>query len=57
MTIKVFRRQQKSSYQIKFSEDFNNLINRNKKKYEKIAILTDTNIYGLYKNYFNDRMV
>jgi len=57
MTIKVFRRQQKSSYQIKFSEDFNNLINRNKKKYEKIAILTDTNIYGLYKNYFKNKNI
>ena len=57
MVTKVLHRQQKSSYQIKFSENFNNFIRRNKKKYEKIAILTDTNIYRLYNNIFKDNNI
>tara|TARA_B100000959_G_C14992557_1_gene628634 strand:- start:3907 stop:4998 length:1092 start_codon:yes stop_codon:yes gene_type:complete len=57
MGIKVLHKQQQSSYQIRFTDNFNNLIGNNAKKYEKIAILTDTNIYKLYREYLTNKNV
>jgi 3-dehydroquinate synthase len=57
MEIKVLHKQEKSSYQIRFTDNFNNLISKNTNKYEKIAIVTDTNIYKLYRRYLANKNV
>ena len=57
MEIKVLHKQEKSSYKIRFTDNFNNLIGKNTKKYEKIAIVTDTNIYKLYRRYLTNNNV
>ena len=53
--MKVTHKETVSSYRITFSNKIQDFILKQKRKYDKITIVTDTNVYNYYKSFLQDK--